>query len=164
MLVVMTTAFKAGIALAAVNLTLVAQTVQQNSLNVTVQDKAGARVPNATVQLRADAAKPLIEIRADAEGVALISLVSGTYTVSVFAAGFKGWRTTIELAHNSKLSLTADLSVGDIGSGYPVNDTKVIQTERQVVDASIPFEPLRSLTNLPAHKMRRPKWPHHAQS
>jgi len=32
------------------------------------------------------------------------------------------------------------------------------------LDVSIPFEPVESLMDLPAHKMRRPKWPHHAQS
>jgi hypothetical protein len=154
----------AAIALSVLSLTLVAQTERKIPINVTVTDQAGARIPNAMVQVRPDAAKPTIEIRANAQGIAVLSLAAGTYTISVLAPGFQSWRTTVQLASNSNQSINAELRVGGVGSGPVINDDSIIQTERQTLDVSIPFEPVEPLIDLPGHKLRRFKWPHHSQS
>jgi hypothetical protein len=151
-------------ALATLNAMLAAQTVREGSLNVTVTDQSGARVPHAVVQLRPEGSKPLIEQRTDAQGITVLSLVSGTYAVSVFAPGFKRWRSSVQLAQNSSQSIKAELQIGGVGSGYTVNDEKVIQTERQLVEVIILLEPLEYLVVLPSHKLRRSVWSHHPQS
>jgi hypothetical protein len=154
-----------GIALVAMNLALVAQPGKQASLNITVTDQAGARISNAVIQARLDNSISSVEIRADALAAAVLSLPSGTYRVSVSAPGFRSWRQSeIQLAQNSTLSIRAELRVADVCCSFIVNEEKIIQTERQMLSASIPLEPLETLAVLPARKLPRSLRPHSRQS
>jgi len=155
MLMGMATVRIAVIALATMNAMLVAETVRERSLDVTVTDQSGARVNHAVVQLRPEGSNHLIEQRTDAQGIAVLSLASGTYAVAVFAPGFKSWRSSIQLAGDSNQSLRAELQIGGVGNCYTVNDEKIIQTERQLVEVTIPLEPLEYLVDLPSHRLRR---------
>ena len=141
---------------------LSAQTARQVPLNVTVTDQSGAPVAHALVHARPDDSTSPIEVQADARGVAALSLPSGPYIVSVNAPSFRTWRSTINLT--AAQSITAELLISAPGSGFVINEEKTIQTERPIFDVSIPLEPLESLIDWPAHKVRRFGRSHHKQS
>jgi len=133
-------------------------------LKVMVKDLSGQFIPRAVIQIRSSESGVTAEGMSDAQGNATMPLEPGIYSVSVAARGFAKWSSKVDLQPSASQSLLAELRVGG-GGGIEVTPIDSgIETERQILDVSIPFEPVESLMDLPAHKMRRPKWPHHAQS
>jgi Carboxypeptidase regulatory-like domain len=152
-----------SIALLILSMSLVAQTARQVPLNIRVADYGEASVSGAKVQAHS-LTSSIAETKTDEQGNAVLNLEPGAYIVSVSAPGFRSWSTTVQLARNSSHSLKAELQVGGMGSGPVINDESIIQTERQILDVSIPSEPLGSLMDLPGHRLWRFKWSHHPQS
>jgi hypothetical protein len=96
----------------------------------------------------------MAETTTDAAGQAVVGIEHDDCTVWVRALGFQSFRYKVDPHLKNIHTIAAVLRLGDIGSGYPLNVERIIQPERQILNASIPDQELESLTNLPTHLLR----------
>lgn len=131
-----------------------AQPQQQIELDLTVTDTFGARVPGAHIRIECGIpSKTLTEAKTNPAGEAIVTVHPGDCAIIAGAPGFKFWRYQVDAQEKSR-SITAVLRISEAGSGYPVNEVNIIQTNLQIVEAFIPQEELELLPGLPSHKLR----------
>src|ERR1700730_13860914 len=82
------------------------------SIQGTVQDPAGAVVPNAKVQLKNTATSVAVATTSDVEGnYRFVSLAPGSYQINVEASGFNTTAVTFTLATNQNLNVPVSMKV-----------------------------------------------------
>lgn len=113
------------------------------SINGKIADPAGALIPQATVELKAQETGLATRVMSDAEGAyQALNLIPGHYTVTVRRDGFKTFTTSVfELQIDQKLRLDVSLTVGEVSETVAVTDVvPLLQTQGsetgQVIGAS----------------------------
>jgi outer membrane receptor protein involved in Fe transport len=131
-----------------------AQSTTQGAIGGTVFDTSNAVIANATVTIHNDATNAQFVVKTDASGYFKAPLVEpGTYTVSVAAASFGGYKATGVIVTLGQLSsLTPHLKAG--GSSATV----IVSAEAPVLNFDAPdFSSninQRALENVPVNNMR----------
>ena len=125
----------------------------QLRVKVTVEDQSGARIPGAAVQVHRKS-KRIVEVRADCSGEATVFLNSGKYTIFARAPGFMNYAQAVDFTGDADQSIRAVLRVADIGSGFPINASDILEPQRAVPEGIL-IAPVPLLTvTVPAHKLR----------
>jgi outer membrane receptor protein involved in Fe transport len=114
--------------------------VLYGSLVGTIQDPSGSVVPNAALVLTNTSTGAKREFKADEQGrYNSVSLLPGTYTLTVSAAGFRTLnRTGIEITINNVTRVEARLDVGQVSESISVSaSTATLQTDRSDTRAEL---------------------------
>ncbi len=123
-------------------------------LDVSVEDRSGAKVPGAWIRIDPKDSGHFSEIQADRTGEAIVPLQPGTYTVSVIAMGFKKWSKGVTIEPGKKQRINPQLDIGDVGWGPVIEEEKTIPLERSLPLAEIKYLLLETAA-LPSHKLRQ---------
>lgn len=118
------------------------------SISGMVQDASGSVLPKATVVLHAQTGTLSRQTVSDAEGrFSFEQLPAGTYTLEAASQGFTNSRHTgVQLAAGQQLSLTLQLTVGDVSQQVIVSaaDSDSIAAEQSPVQTPLDAESARS--------------------
>jgi hypothetical protein len=131
-----------------------AQSTTQGAIGGTVFDNSNAVIANATVTIHNDATNAEFVVKTDASGYFKAPLLEpGTYTVTITAASFGGYKATgVIITLGELTSLTPHLKAGASSS------TVVVTAEAPVLNFDAPdFSSninLRALQNIPVNNMR----------
>ena len=91
------------------------------SIQGTVQDPAGAVVPNAKVQLKNTATSVAVATTSDVEGnYRFVSLAPGSYQISVEASGFNTTTVAFTLATSQNLNIPVSMKVATAAQSVEV--------------------------------------------
>ena len=137
-------------------LTAIASLGAQVPFSVKVADQTGAVVPSATVRIESSSSRSALEFKTNSQGESATTLSVGTYIVSVRGSGFMTWKSAIDL--RSAQTVTVVLRVGL--SGSPTVRYSGPETERQLLQISIPLEPLRTI-EIPGSSTQKQSRSHH---
>jgi hypothetical protein len=118
------------------------------SIQGTVQDPAGAVVPNAKIQLKNAQTGVVIAVVSDNEGnYRFISLAPGSYTISVEASGFNTSTVTFTLATSQNLNVPVSLKVASAAQAVDVTgEVPVLNTAESRNQMTLETQ---ALSNLP---------------
>jgi hypothetical protein len=125
-----------------VSATAIASLGAQVPFSVKVADQTGAVVPSATVRIESSSSRSALEFKTNSQGESATTLSVGTYIVSVRCPGLMTWKSTIDL--RSAQTVTVVLRVGPSGSPTVLRYSGP-ETERQLLQISIPLESLRTI-------------------
>src|SRR6185369_17867351 len=100
------------------------------SIQGTVQDPAGAVVPNAKIQLKNTATSVAATTTSDAEGnYRFVSLAPGTYQINIDASGFNTTAVSFTLATSQNLNVPVSMKVATAAQSVEVTgDVPVLNT------------------------------------
>jgi len=155
----------AGVAYAIICVILPAQSPSKLTLRIRVTDPTGAAISSAEVQARTSDFRITSQTRTDPLGEAVLYLEQDTSTISVRASGFDRWQYKIDAKNSVDNPLVAILRIRSYYGPTLVNADPVLETEPQPpIVTEIPLEALKSLLDLPEHKVRRFGLSHHPRS
>ena len=119
------------------------------SIQGTVQDPAGAVVPNAKVQLKNTATSVAVATTSDVEGnYRFVSLAPGSYQISVEASGFNTTTVAFTLATSQNLNVPVSMKVAtaaqsvEVTGEVPVLNTAESRNQMTLETAALSSLPL----------------------
>ena len=146
--------FALCIALLCVTATAVlAQSTTQGAIGGTVFDPTNAAIVNATVTIHNDATNAEQTLTSDASGYFKAPLLEpGTYTVTVAAAGFSGYKTDVQVVLGQMTELTPHLATGSASTVVEVtSQAPVLNFDSPDFSANLNT---RALENVPVNNLR----------
>lgn len=116
----------------------------------TVTDPTGAVVPNASVKVVETSTGAERTTTASSAGdFAVANLLPAEYTVTVQAAGFKGFEQKVIVTVGAKVGLDVKLQIGQTGTTVEVSEAAVkIDTETQTLSTTVTQQQVRELPTL----------------
>ncbi len=116
----------------------------------TVQDPTGAVIPNATVSVVSTGTGAERTATSSGSGdFAVASLLPGSYTVTVTAAGFSSFKQSVSVTVGSRVGVSVKLDVGTAGTTVQVSEAAPqINTETQTLSTNVSQTQLRELPTL----------------
>ena len=146
--------FALCIALLCVTATAVlAQSTTQGAIGGTVFDPTNAAIVNATVTIHNDATNAEQTLTSDTSGYFKAPLLEpGTYTVTVAAAGFSGYKTDVQVVLGQMTELTPHLATGSASTVVEVTtQAPVLNFDSPDFSANLNT---RALENIPVNNLR----------
>ncbi len=130
----------------------VAQSQGTGQIVGTVYDASGATIPSAKVSVVGKATGLTREVETNQDGgYRIVLLPPGVYAVEVKQAGFKSFKSDINVSVGSAITVDAHLQVGQVSEVVEVVATAVIETTAVQTDALINQ---RSIEELPINGRR----------
>ena len=132
---------------------VLAQSTTQGAIGGTVFDPTNAAIVNATVTIHNDATNAEQTLTSDSSGYFKAPLLEpGTYTVTVAAAGFSGYKTDVQVALGQMTELTPHLTTGSSSTVVEVtSQAPVLNFDSPDFSANLNT---RALENVPVNNLR----------
>jgi len=132
---------------------VLAQSTTQGAIGGTVFDPTNAAIVNATVTIHNDATNAEQTLTSDSSGYFKAPLLEpGTYTVTVAAAGFSGYKTDVQVALGQMTELTPHLTTGSASAVVEVtSQAPVLNFDSPDFSANLNT---RALENVPVNNLR----------
>ena len=132
---------------------VLAQSTTQGAIGGTVFDPTNAAIVNATVTIHNDATNAEQTLTSDASGYFKAPLLEpGTYTVTVTAAGFSGYKTDVQVVLGQMTELTPHLATGSASTVVEVtSQAPVLNFDSPDFSANLNT---RALENVPVNNLR----------
>ncbi|MGA2896038.1 MAG: carboxypeptidase regulatory-like domain-containing protein [Acidobacteriaceae bacterium] len=132
---------------------VLAQSTTQGAIGGTVFDPTNAAIVNATVTIHNDATNAEQTLTSDASGYFKAPLLEpGTYTVTVAAAGFSGYKTDVQVVLGQMTELTPHLATGSASTVVEVtSQAPVLNFDSPDFSANLNT---RALENVPVNNLR----------
>ena len=132
---------------------VLAQSTTQGAIGGTVFDPTNAAIVNATVTIHNDATNAEQTLTSDSSGYFKAPLLEpGTYTVTVAAAGFSGYKTDVQVALGQMTELTPHLTTGSASTVVEVtSQAPVLNFDSPDFSANLNT---RALENVPVNNLR----------
>ena len=132
---------------------MLAQSTTQGAIGGTVFDPTNAAIVNATVTIHNDATNAEQTLTSDSSGYFKAPLLEpGTYTVTVAAAGFSGYKTDVQVALGQMTGLTPHLTTGSSSTVVEVtSQAAVLNFDSPDFAANLNT---RALENIPVNNLR----------